>query len=192
MEESITFWLDNKICSGFKIAEIGKQTLVLYRDKYYIIVSGAAQMKGVRPLHYSKSSMPLIWRKAMKGILPQPAPDIVYSEDGFLPVSTSTKKEKKAMNKESTDSPSPEERQSNAKSAAAAPRKSAAADLKPAKIIQAAVSSVCPYCSYKQDIPFEKGKNGKPFFVSCAKCTTDFAVRFVPVTMYQAQTAAFK
>ncbi len=63
MEETITFWLDNKISSGFKVAEIGSQTLVSYRDKYYIVVGGAAQMKGVRPLHYSKTSMPLIWKR---------------------------------------------------------------------------------------------------------------------------------
>ena len=42
MDETITFWLDNKISSGFKVAEIGSQSLVSYRDKYYVVVGGAA------------------------------------------------------------------------------------------------------------------------------------------------------
>ena len=57
---------------------------------------------------------------------------------------------------------------------------------------QSTVPVECPYCSHKQDLPFEKGKNGKPFFVLCVRCSTEFAVRFVPVTLYQAQVAAFK
>ena len=193
MEEAITFWLDNKISSGFKIAEIGKQTLVSYRDKYYIVVGGAALMKGVRPLHYSKTSMPLVWKKAMKGILPPSVPEIIHPEDENLPVTTSTKKERTPMQK-STTSPSElsEDQPHATKPAPAAAKKSAAADIKPVKLIQAVVTATCPYCSHKQDLPFEKGKNGKPFFVACPRCSTEFAVRFVPVTMYQAQVAAFK
>lgn len=79
-----------------------------------------------------------------------------------------------------------------AKPPQSAAKKSAAADIKPVKIVQAVVAATCPYCNHKQDLPFEKGKNGKPFFVACVRCSTEFAVRFVPVTMYQAQVAAFK
>ena len=99
MEETITFWLDNKISSGFKVAEIGSQSLVMYRDKYYVVVGGAAQMKGVRPLHYSKTSMPTLWKKALKGILPPSATMIEQCEDEFLPVTTSNKKERTVMPK---------------------------------------------------------------------------------------------
>ncbi len=193
MEETITFWLDNKICSGFKIATIGSQTLVSYRDKYYIVVGGAAQMKGVRPLHYSKTSMPLVWKKAMKGIMPPSIPMIDYPEDENLPVTTSTKKERTPMQKSATSiSESSEYQPQVIKPVPTAPKKTGAADIKPVKIIQAVVAATCPYCSHKQDLPFEKGKNGKPFFVVCNRCSTEFAVRFVPVTMYQAQVAAFK
>lgn len=193
MEETITFWLDNKICSGFKISEIGSQTLVSYRDKYYIVVRGAALMKGVRPLHYSKTSMPLLWKKAMKGILPPAATIIDHPEDENLPVTTSTKKERTPMQKSTTSlSELPEDKPHVIKPAQTAAKKSVATDLKPARIIQAVVAATCPYCNHKQDLPFEKGKNGKPFFVSCTRCSTEFAVRFVPVTMYQAQVAAFK
>jgi hypothetical protein len=197
MEETITFWLDNKISSGFKMAEIDKQTLVLYRDKYYLVVGGAAVMKGVRPLHYSKTSMPLLWKKAMKGILPPPVAAIEYAEDEFLPVTTSTKRERTAMQK-NTISPAEisEDQPYSPNPAPTAPKRSAAAkastETKPIRIVQAVVEASCPYCHHKQDLPFEKGKNGKPFFVTCARCSSEFAVRFVPVTLYQAQIAAFK
>lgn len=190
MDETITFWLDNKISSGFKVAEIGSQALVSYRDKYYIVVAGAALMKGVRPLHYSKTSMPLLWKKALKGILPPAATSIEHPEDEFLPITTSTKKERTVMPKSTSSlSDLPEEHLQAIKPAA---RKSSAADIKPVKIAQTVVAATCPYCSHKQDLPVEKGKNGKPFFVTCARCSTDYAVRYVQVTMYQAQVAAFK
>jgi DNA-directed RNA polymerase subunit RPC12/RpoP len=193
MEETITFWLDNKICSGFKIVEIGSQALVLYRDKYYIIVGGAARMNGVRPLHYSKTSMPLLWKKAMRGILPPPVAVTEDAEDEFLPITTSPKKERKPMQKDSTVSDFTEAVPLAAKPAPATAKKSATAtDVKPVKISQATIAATCPYCSHKQDLPFEKGKNGKPFFVACVRCSSEFAVRFVPVTLYQAQVAAFK
>lgn len=197
MEETITFWLDNKICSGFKIAEIGPQTLVSYRDKYYIVVKGAALMKGVRPLHYSKTSMPLLWKKAMKGILPPPVAATQHIDDDILPITTSTKKERTAMKKTTTSAPEFSEEQP----LAAAPQQSvpkkpaapkATAEIKPVKIAQSVVAATCPYCNHKQDLPIEKGRNGKPFFTTCTRCATDFAVKFVPVTMYQAQVAAFK
>jgi len=195
MEETITFWLDNKICSGFRIAEIGSQTLVLYRDKYYIVIDGAAKMNGVRPLHYSKTSMPLTWKKAMKGILPPPVAMTEHTEDDFLPMTTSIKKERKPMNNSTSASafsevePLPHAPQ-GAQKRSVAPK--ASNEVKPVKIVQSLVSAICPYCNHKQELPIEKGKNGKPFFTNCIRCNTDFAVRFVPVTMYQAQVAAFK
>jgi hypothetical protein len=193
MEEPITFWLDNKISSGFKVAEIGSQSLVLYRDKYYVVVGGSAQMKGVRPLHYSRTSMPLVWKKALKGIMPPSVPVIDHPDDEYLPVTTSTKKERTPMQKNTTSlSVLPEDQPQVIKPAPTASKKSAVADIKPVKIIQAVVAATCPYCNHKQDLPFEKGKNGKPFFAACTRCSTEFAVRFVPVTMYQAQVAAFK
>jgi DNA-directed RNA polymerase subunit RPC12/RpoP len=192
MEETITFWLDNKICSGFKITEIGNQTLVSYRDKYYIIVGGAARMNGVRPLHYSKTSMPLIWKKAMRGILPPPVAMAEHADDEFLPITTSQKKERKPMQKDTTVPEFSEAPPVAAKPTPSVAKKPITAEVKPVKISQAVVAATCPYCSHKQDLPFEKGRSGKPFFVACVRCSTEFAVRYVPVTMYQAQVAAFK
>lgn len=190
MEEAITFWLDNKICSGFKIAEIGSQTLILYRDKYYIVIDGAAKMNGVRPLHYSKTSMPLLWKKALKGIMPTPAATIEHIEDDFLHMTASIKKERKTM--QNSTSPLSDPAEVKPLTIRPAVKKTIASDIKPLKIVPISVSANCPYCNQKQDLTFEKGKNGKPFFVSCVKCNVDFAVRFVPVTVYQAQVAAFK
>ncbi len=193
MEETITFWLDNKICSGFKAAEIGAQTLVSYRDKYYIVVKGAALMKGVRPLHYSKTSMPLLWKKAMKGILPPPVAAVEHADDDFLPITTSTKKERTAMKKNAPSAPEFSEEPLAAAPAQSAPKKSAPAKAPaPLKVAQSVVPATCPYCSHKQDLPIEKGRNGKPFFALCPRCSTEFGVKFVQVTVYQAQVAAFK
>jgi hypothetical protein len=187
MEDTITFWLDNKISSGLIMAEVGNQILVLYRDKYYVVVGGAALMKGVRPLHYSKTSMPTVWKNALKGILPQIKPAIDSAEDENMPVTISTKKERIDMQKSFT--PVSDLPESQLKPT---PKKTTTPDAKPVKIAQTVVSALCPYCNHKQDLPFEKGKNGKPFFAACVRCSSEFAVRFVPVTMYQAQVAAFK
>jgi hypothetical protein len=197
MEEAVTFWLDNKISSGFKVAEIGSQILVLYRDKFYVVEGGAAQMKGVRPLHYSKTSMPLVWKRAMKGVLPPLEDTIEHHEEENLPVSTSTKKERTKMQKpaisvaDRLDSTLQEEKLRQAPTKLPSHAK-ALTDLKPIKASQTVVIANCPYCNHKHDLPIEKGKNGKPFFVLCTRCSIEFAVRFVPVTMYQAQVAAFR
>ena len=200
MEETVTFWLDNKISSGFKVAEIGAQTLVSYRDKYYVIEGGAAKMKGVRPLHYSKTSLPTIWKKAIKGILPPPVTVIVHPEEENLPVTTSIKKERPKMKKiepaeMELSETSPQDLKTSVQPDTSPAAKPAAKTIKKTEarpLPQNIVVANCPYCNHKHELALEKGKNGKPFFVACARCTVEFAVRYVPVTIYQAQVAAFK
>jgi len=203
MSEAVTFWLDNKVSSGVKVAEIGSQVLVSYREKYYVVEGGAARMKGSKPLHYSKSSLPAIWKKALRGILP-PVSAITPPEDEILPRMTTLKKERTKMEKPTpaaVDLPEatsadveprqlPPSQSVSSKLKARLPKSSGKTEAKPAS--QASVAAVCPYCSHKNELPLEKGKNGKPFFTVCVKCNRDFAVRFVPVTVYQAQVAAFK
>ncbi len=200
MEEAVTFWLDNKISSGFKVAEIGAQMLVSYRDKFYVVEGGAAKMKGVRPLHFSKTSLPTVWKKAIKGILPPAVTVIEHPEDENLPVTTSLKKERPKMKKSvPTESELSENGLQDAKRTVPA---DTAAEVKPAKavkkpleakpLLQNIVVANCPYCNHKHELALDKGKSGKPFFVACARCTVEFAVRYVPVTIYQAQVAAFK
>lgn len=202
MAEAVTFWLDNKNASGIKVAEIGGQLLVSYRDRFYVVENGAARMRGSRPLHFSKSSLPAVWRKAMRGIQPPPAPDHL-PENEILPLTTKTKKERVSMEKpaplvdtaetaQGGDRPrQPDLQQPATHKQAVKPAKTARKS-EPKPQPQTVVAAVCPYCRHGHDLPLEKGKNGKPFFVACAKCGQEFAVRFVPVTAYQAQVAAFR
>ncbi len=206
MSESVQFWLDNKMSAGVKVAAIGDQLLVVYREKFYVVEKGAAQMKGGRPLHYSKTSLPLLWKKALRG--DAPPPEAVAAEaDDALPLPSVTKRVRTQKKKPQPAGPAPVSAQETdqpaepvqsplqtqvapqAASEAKKPRFAKAAAVKPSP--QAVLLANCPYCHHKHELPLEKGKNGKPFFVACAKCKADFAVRFVPVTIYQAQVAGF-
>lgn len=195
--KAVSFWLDNKIVSAHLIAMIGDQTLVDYRGKFYVIRNGAALMKGSKPLHFSKSSMPLVWKKVLRGEIA--TINEVDMDDNSLPIPSRSKKVriKKQKENEVADMQEIVSEQicvktplpavfSNLKTA----KQNKKHDLKPSP--QASIPANCPYCNQKHDIPMEKGKNGKPFFLSCTKCTTEFAVRFIPVTMFQAQVAGFK
>ncbi|MDD5287051.1 MAG: hypothetical protein PHD54_14455, partial [Desulfuromonadaceae bacterium] len=122
---------------------------------------------------------------------------IDHPEEENLPVTTSTKKERTKMQKQAIFAADRADFQPQGEKPQQAPAKlpansKAAMDVKPIKAAQTVVVANCPYCNHKHDLPIEKGKNGKPFFVACIRCSTEFAVRFVPVTMYQAQVAAFR
>lgn len=193
MSEAISFWLDNKTASAQKIAEIADQVLVDYRGKFYIIMNGKALMKGSKPLHYSKSSMPTIWKKAMRGEVPT----ITASEpeDGILPMASVTKRVRTIKEQEAAPMPDttpsiPQQAEAPKATAPKFHKPAVKAEAKPAP--QTVVPAQCPYCSQKHEIPVEKGRNGKPFFTTCSRCATDFAVRFVTVTMFQAQVAGFR
>lgn len=188
MSDVISFWLDNKTVSARTVAVIGDQTLVDYRGRFHVVRNGSALMKGSKPLQYSKSSLPTIWKKALRGEKPT-IPDT--GDDEILPLASVTKrirpkKEKEAPMPEAA--PQPDAPQPPSTKPAARPAKKIEAR-PPA---QSAVPAQCPYCGQKHELPVEKGRNGKPFFVTCTRCTVDFAVRFVPVTMFQAQVAGFK
>lgn len=210
MAEAVSFWLDNKMSSGIKVAEIGSETLVSYREKFYLVVNGSARMKGSKPLHYSKSSIPTVWRKVITGKL-SPADALMPTEDDNMPMATTTKKERMKMEKASLSAAEPAavpQPPTQPPQAAAVPKlvpKQTAPALtneepKPSRPVrkgeakpglQTVVVAACPYCSHKHDLSLEKGKSGKPFFVECGRCTKEFAVRYVPITVYQAQVAAF-
>jgi transcription elongation factor Elf1 len=197
MAEAVSFWLDNKMSSGIKVAEAGSQTLVSYRDKFYVVEKGSALMKGSKPLHYSKSSIPTIWRKVMAG---KTVHDSAFNppDDDNMPIATATKKERVKVKK--TEEPIPLEVVSiqpevelviNPESASKPKivKSTKKPEAKPAG--QPTVVTACPYCSHKHDVLLDKGKNGKAFLMSCSRCSKEFAVRFMPVTVYQAQVAAF-
>ncbi|RII30511.1 MAG: hypothetical protein CXR30_05870 [Geobacter sp.] len=199
MSESVQFWLDNKMSAGIKVAEIGDQLLVLYRDKFYVVEQGVARMNGGKPLHYSKSSMPAVWKKALRGEAPA-TEALKMSSDESLPMATSTKRIRLKSDAAEPLSPAQAEAPSAApvrsplkpKSVAEANAPVTANKLKSSQATQqTSVIAHCPYCNHKHDLPLDKGRNGKPFFMACTRCKSDFAVRIVPVTAYQAQVAGF-
>jgi DNA-directed RNA polymerase subunit RPC12/RpoP len=158
-------------------------------------------MKGSKPLHYSKSSIPTVWKKVITGKL-SPTDALVSAKDENMPMATTTKKERMKMEKSAPTAAEPapvtplsvQSPQSAAivEKIAAEPKAAKTAkksEAKPAS--QSVVIAGCPYCSHKHELTLEKGKNGKPFFVECSRCSKEFAVRYVPVTVYQAQVAAF-
>lgn len=194
MSEAMTFWMDNKNCVGKLSAVIGEQSLVSYRDRYYLLQGGAALTKGGKPLRYSPSSLPTAWKRALKGEmqLPEAVQPIFDSASDPKPFKQVRKKvEKPVMSElkqesavEQIDiSPSPKTESPKTKSPKKSEARSAA---------QPPIVANCPYCNTHHEIPLEKGKGGKPFFMACSKCQSEFAVRLVPVTIYQAQVAGFR
>ena len=189
MSDSVIFWLLNRNCAGTKAAVIADQVLVLYRDRYYVVMDGAAQTRGGKPLRFSSSSLPSVWKRALKGVVQSP----VISQSGVdsmtkahLPKRERKQKEKPAM-PELQQETVPEKSEKPPLQTPKSPRKT---ETKQAN--QPPVVANCPYCNARHEIPVEKGKNGKPFFMSCSKCKNEFAVRFVQVTVYQAQVAGFR
>jgi hypothetical protein len=200
MSEPVQFWLDNKMSAGIKVAAIADQTLVVYREKFYVVEKDAAQTRGGKALRFSKSSLPVIWKKALKGEAP-PAEGLDPPPDDALPTPTTTKRNRlkiaspqpaEPVHQPVTPSPAPAQppAQSRPVSAAASPRSARKMDIKP--VTQTTVSANCPECNFKHEYPLEKGRNGKPFLTSCARCKAEFAVRYVPATIYQAQVAGFR
>jgi hypothetical protein len=196
MSEPIQFWLDNKMSAGIKVAAIGIQTLVVYREKFYVVEKDAAQSRGGKAYRYSRTSLPTIWKKALKGETP-PAEGLLMPPDDALPMPTTTKRVR--LKKENlppvepvqtvTQTPAEPGPAPTVKTAPA-PRSATKMNIKP--VAQTTVSANCPECNFKHEFPLEKGKNGKPFFTACIKCKAEFAIRFVPATIFQAQVAGFR
>jgi hypothetical protein len=197
MSESVQFWLENKMSAGIKVAAIGDQVLVVYREKYYVIEKDAAHTRGGKPLRYSKSSMPAIWKRALRGET-LPPDSLIMPADDALPVASAPKREqvkkinpqmpaKPAVQMLVSDQPAAKASSASGSKTVRNPKKT---DIKP--LAKISVTAACPHCNNRHELPLEKGKSGKPFFMVCERCAAEFAVRFVPVMMYQAQVAAFR
>jgi hypothetical protein len=185
VSESVTFWLENRNCAGTKAATIGDQVLVLYRDRYYVVSGGSAQTRGGKPLRFSPSSLPTVWKRALKGeVLPPATPT------DPVPTISAPKRERQKTEKPVMSEPQPvaaPEAREKTPQPAKAPKKT-----EKNAAPQPPLMANCPYCSTRHEIPLEKGRSGKPFFMPCSKCNSEFAVRIVPVTVYQAQVAGFR
>jgi hypothetical protein len=196
MSDPVQFWLDNKMSAGLKVAAIGDQALVVYREKFYVVEKDAAQSRGGKALRYSRSSLPVIWKKALKGETPSPE-GLVVPPDDALPIPTTTTRERVKKERPQTQEPlqplvpvSAAPAQTTSISTAKLPKDTRKMNIKP--VAQTTVFANCPECNCKHEFPLEKGRNGKPFFTACVKCKAEFAVRFVPATIYQAQVAGFR
>lgn len=198
MSEIVQFWLDNKMSTGIKVAEIGDQLLVLYRDKYYQVEKGVARMIGKKPLRYSKSSLPTNWKKALSGEIVPVEEEIPFAGD--LAFATVNNAERVKRNKPRPPPPArteleqPEPAQPPAQLTPTSGPKPIRKANKPAKMsaVPTMIIAKCPYCSNEHELLPEKAKPGKSFFIECDRCKTEFAVRIVPVMIYQAQVAAFR
>ena len=196
MSEAVQFWLDNKMSAGIRVAAIGSQALVVYREKFYVVEKDAAQTRGGKAVRYSNSSLPVIWKKALKGEAPPPE-GLVVPPDDALPTPTTTKRvrvKKESLQLAELTQPVPPAPVAQAPAqgakAAASLRSSNKMNIKP--VAQTTVSANCPECNFKHEFLLEKGKNGKPFLTACLKCKAEFAIRFVPATIFQAQVAGFR
>jgi hypothetical protein len=170
---------------------------VNYRDRFYVIMNDAALMKGGKPLRYSQTSLPPVWKKALKGdSLSVDVSTIAELNTPAKPTATRRATVKKKVEVSVMPEPTPVAPGPIAPPAQAKPPVSK--DAKVAKkpegklAAQALVAAECPYCNQKHEIPVEKGRGGKPFFHSCTKCKSEFAVRFVQVSVFQAQVAGFR
>ena len=152
-------------------------------------------MKGSKPLRYSPSTLPTVWKKALQvdpSVADGPTimePDKPAQSNVIKKTTVKEANEVSVMPEPTPLAPSapPVQPKQQVIKARKATRKS---DANPAA--QSVVAAECPYCGQKHEIPVEKGRRGKPFFHSCTSCKSDFAVRFVQVTIYQAQVAGFR
>ncbi len=197
MADIVTFWLDNKQSCGTRATQLGDQLLVSYREKFYVVVNGAALMKGGKPLRFSPTTLPTAWKKVLRGDLPPG--DLPISAELNIPLKSAVAR-KAGVQKEKETAVMSEPIAIAAEAGIPAVQSKQTVP-KVAKVTsktevkqsaQVAVAADCPYCNQKHEIPVEKGRSGKPFFCTCTKCQSDFAVRFVQVTMYQAQVAGFR
>jgi hypothetical protein len=203
MADGVKFWLDNKNVAGTKVANLADQVLVDYRSRYYLVTDGAAVMKGGKPLRYSLTTLPAPWRKILKdeaaitaaAVTPSAVPAGQAPRTRTRKARMGTESEEATMPETTAPAAIPSEAPEKPQKAA---RKAAKTIDKPAAVPavnpppQTSVSVDCPYCKQQQDLPVEKGRSGKPFFHSCAKCREEFAVRFEQVTVYRAQVAGFR
>ena len=208
MSETVQFWLDNKMSTGTRVAAVGDQLLVSYRDRFYVVVNGAALAKGGKAQQFSKTSLPALWKKAMRGILPIQSDAVTAADEEILPLATTTtrarvKKDKippvaSAASETSTPPPTPAALPSSSSTkqgsqdTALPKQQKTVRKAEPVQSAQESAVAECPYCGQRHDLTLDKRKNGKPFFVSCTKCAAEFAVRFVQVSVYQAQVAGFR
>jgi len=215
--ETVRFWLGrNKQVYGLVTAKAEGDLLVLYQSRYYVVRGDASILKNGRPVRFTPSTLPASWRRMLNGMpedgtLPLLEPDSTPSKwdrvEAPSPFSiekrndetgvshaettaeTTTETERGGVNMEGESQAPESSLQKEEESAAVTPKRAKKGEgAKPAK--GEPIAFACPYCNHRAEAPPAR-KDGKPFFQTCEKCNGEFAVRIVPVTVYQAEVAAF-
>lgn len=200
--ETVRFWLDNRQVYGVVTAENDGNLLVSYQKRFYVIREDVPLMKNRRPLRYTATTLPAIWKKAMHSAGPTGRSSANVQPDSgsrrLDPVPPKAPKKIKAS--ENLENVQKIER-AIMENVEEAPKQEIAAEEK--RISKRAKKSdtgkgskgepvifECPYCHHKAEAPPGR-KDGRPFFHTCEKCNGEFGLRIVPVTEYQAEVAAF-
>jgi hypothetical protein len=204
--ETVRFWLDNRQVYGIAHGEKDGDLLVNYQKRYYVIRGDVPLMKNRRPMRYTASTLPAIWKKALHGDpMPatqddQPSADVQHDlgsrETG--PYRLKAREEIKTLENlgkarkieettmENVDETPKQEIQVEEKRISKRAKKSETGKTMKGE----PVLFECPYCNHKAEAPPGR-KDGRPFFHTCEKCNGEFGLRIVPVTAYQAEVAAF-
>lgn len=212
--DTVRFWLNNRQVYGLVNAKTDNEILVSYQRRYYVVKGDTAVMKSGRPLRFSASTLPTAWKKvinsaSLPGSLPLLDFDIkrLESDTQLSSAISSDKpvkldetsssggmmvdlKDAKPVNTLDTGVKAQEiKKMEEGKETSASPKRAKRSESKNNKVGEPIVYA-CPYCNHRAEAPSAR-KDGKPFFQTCERCHGEFAVRIVPVTVYQAEVAAF-
>lgn len=217
--DTVRFWLDrNKQVYGMVNARSDNELLVLYQSRYYVVRGDAAVLRSGRPVRFTASSLPASWKKLLEGVtgdgvLPLMEPESASSKsnagEALCPVSTENRTEEVAVSLalETTECVEDTERgdvdmhiegqgqeagetKEEVKKAPVSPKRTKKGEgVKAPKVEQVAFE--CPYCGHKAEVLHGRKEESKPFFHTCERCSGEYGVRIVPVTVYRAEVAAF-
>jgi DNA-directed RNA polymerase subunit M/transcription elongation factor TFIIS len=217
--DTVRFWLDrNKQVYGLVNAKSDEEMLVLYQSRYYVVRGDAAVLRSGRPVRFTTSTLPASWKKILNGgpedgVLPLIEPDSTSSKSNvgaaLCPVSTESRSEEVAISLvlETKDCVEDTERggmdmysegqgqevvetKEEAKEVTVAPKRTKKGEGAKAPKGEP-VAFECPYCGHKAEVLHGRKEESKPFFQTCERCSGEYGVRIVPVTVYRAEVAAF-
>ncbi len=204
--ETVRFWLDNRQVYGVVHGRIDGDLLVSYQKRFYVIRGDVPLMKNRRPMRFSASTLPAIWKKTLLGAPdystqtgqssaavqddlsssgPDPVPLKARQKTKGLGTLGKVQKIERAIMENVDETPKEEIQVEEKRISKRAKKRETGKNTKGEPVI-----FECPYCNHKAEAPSGR-KDGRPFFHTCEKCNGEFGLRIVPVTTYQAEVAAF-
>jgi len=200
--ETVRFWLDNRQVYGVVNGVMDGDVLVSYQKRFYVIRGDVPLMKNRRPLRYTATTLPAVWKKALQsagptgrssaiaqpGLGPREADPVPPKAAKKIKASENLKnvqKIERAIMENLEEAPAQEIAVEGKRISKRAKKSETGKSTKGEPVI-----FECPYCHHKAEAPPGR-KDGRPFFHTCEKCNGEFGLRIVPVTAYQAEVAAF-